>query len=160
MRIHHLSQSEAQTIDFAASLGRALRSGDIVTLEGPLGAGKTCFVRGLARGLGLDPTLVASPTFIICREYEDGAGMRLAHIDAYRLRSADDLQAIGWEELLAADGTAIAIEWPSRIASAIPARRVAVTLAHAGDTLRRIEVDIPDSMESQMEHLHGKDALA
>src|SRR4029079_6167387 len=103
MRIQRTTTSESQTLDLASQLAANLHSGDVVTLEGPLGAGKTCFVRGLARGLGLDPSSGASPTFISCREYSNGSALRLAHIDAYRLRGPDDLDAIGWDELLASD---------------------------------------------------------
>src|SRR5688572_12984790 len=128
------SSSEQQTIDLAAALAQRLIPGDIIALEGPLGSGKTCFVRGLARGLGIDPTQVSSPTFIIVHEYE----ARLYHLDAYRLQGGtpEELESIGWTELLHAaagrndenggaggtGGAVIAIEWPSRIGLALPGK--------------------------------------
>ncbi len=126
------STSEQQTLDLAAALAQRLIPGDIIGLEGPLGSGKTCFVRGLARGLGIDPAQVSSPTFVIVHEYE----ARLYHLDAYRLQGGtpEELESIGWTELLLAaarrdgesggaakaGGAVIAIEWPSRIGLALP----------------------------------------
>lgn len=102
----------------------------VVALVGPLGAGKTAFVRGLARGLGADPAQVASPTFTIAHEYPAGHGRRLAHLDLYRVESADELDATGWVEWLAAD-TWLAIEWSDRFPEALPIDRLQVTLARS-----------------------------
>ena len=155
----------------AAALAAHLRAGDVLALEGPLGSGKTCFVRGLAQGLGLDPSAVSSPTFVIMQEYRrskskvesrkakvgkprskiqiaDPPGrnpkslITLVHIDAYRVNGADDLETIGWSELLQAPDIIIAIEWPSRIGSALPANRIDVTFAHEGEHTRSITITI------------------
>ena len=67
--LQYHSESEIQTMELAASVARILQAGDLVALDGPLGSGKTCFVRGLVRGLGLDQSSVSSPTFVICQEY-------------------------------------------------------------------------------------------
>ena len=134
------SGSPAETERIAAALAMRLPPGTVVTLEGDLGAGKTCFVRGLARGLGADPSAVSSPTFVIEHRHACDAGV-LVHLDAYRIRSAEDLASIGWDELLA-DGTAVvAVEWPSRIAAALPPTRIEVRIRHAGEEEREIEIE-------------------
>ena len=129
----HLRDSE-ETEQFGAVLGDLLRSraahpGAIaILLSGELGAGKTTFTRGLARGLGADDTSVASPTFTLRMDHLGGE-RPLAHIDAWRI-GPDDLESIGFDELLASDAV-VAIEWPERIAEAIPHAHVRVRLEHA-----------------------------
>jgi tRNA threonylcarbamoyladenosine biosynthesis protein TsaE len=124
----------------ASALAMRVAPGTVITLEGDLGAGKTCFVRGLARGLGADPSTVSSPTFVIEHRHPCDVGT-LVHIDAYRIRSADDLASIGWDELLASGDAVVAVEWPSRIAPALPAVRIDVRIRHAGEDLREIEIE-------------------
>jgi tRNA threonylcarbamoyladenosine biosynthesis protein TsaE len=128
----HLRSAE-ETEQFGAMLGDLLRSrtahpGAIaILLSGELGAGKTTFVRGLAEGLGADGGAVASPTFTMRMDHRGERS--LAHIDAWRLQS-DELESIGFDELLEGDGV-VAIEWPERIASALPARHIRLRLEHA-----------------------------
>ncbi len=148
MNVVRTTWSEAETIELAARLGRGLVGGEVICLEGPLGSGKTCFVRGLATGLGLDPTEVCSPTYVLWRRYEDHAPLALVHLDAFRLTGPHDLDTIGWDELLEEPGTVIAVEWPSRIAPALPARRIDIVLAHAAETARRITLDAPPEIAS------------
>jgi len=144
VNVEGLSRSEAETLQLAARLARQLSAGDVVCLEGPLGSGKTCFVRGLATGLGLDPTAVNSPTFVICQRYQGtGTALALVHLDAFRLAGPDDLESVGWEELLETPDTVIAVEWPSRIAAALPPRRINVVMTHVDQSTRRIAVDTP-----------------
>lgn len=141
--LHLRSESEAQTMEIARTLALQLHGGEVVALEGPLGSGKTCFVRGLAAGLGLDPASVSSPTFMICQEYESkdaAARLALMHIDAYRLAGADELESIGWSEMLEARDAVIAVEWPSRIAKALPVDRIEVAFEHAGEHSRRLTI--------------------
>ncbi len=90
----------------------------VLALEGPLGAGKTCFVKGLAEGLGIDPALVASPTFTLVHEYPGGQ-KPLVHFDLYRLEDASELEAIGFYDYLAAPGIC-AIEWGDKFPEALP----------------------------------------
>lgn len=100
----------------------------MVALAGPLGAGKTAFVRGLVAGLGGDPGLVASPTFTIAHEYPLPGGRRLAHLDLYRVGSLVELDATGWLDWLG-PGTWLAVEWSDRFPEALPSDRLEVTLA-------------------------------
>ena len=151
MMILKTEHAEA-TMRLAAELASRLERGDLVTLDGPLGSGKTCFVRGLARGLGIDPREVSSPTFVLCHEYTGRDGLILAHLDAYRLSGPEELDSIGWEDLLAAPDTILAIEWPSRIASALAGRPVIeITFEHVDDRTRRIEFNVPESLRHRLE---------
>lgn len=122
----------------AADAGRALGA-LVIALAGDLGAGKTRLVRGLSAGLGADPRAVASPTFVVSVEHP-GADALLVHIDAWRLRSQDELTSIGWEELLARVPCVVAIEWPERIGDALPAKRIDVRIDHAGGDERHITI--------------------
>lgn len=125
-----------QTAAVGAAIGRCCVAGDIIALQGELGAGKTQFVRGLAQGLGLNPRLVSSPTFVMAQEYEheDAEDNRplLVHIDAYRITSEDDLTSIGWHghggELR--EDAVVAIEWASLIQPALGADLLWVALHH------------------------------
>jgi tRNA threonylcarbamoyladenosine biosynthesis protein TsaE len=141
------SDSPEHTRRIAAVLAKSLVPGDVIALEGELGAGKTCFVRGLAEGLGLDPQQVASPTFVLSHEYEppeaSPAGTTLVHIDAYRLHGADELDAVGWQELIDRRDAIIALEWPSRVSGALPADRIDVRIEHAGETSRIVSISAP-----------------
>jgi len=137
-----LSRSEAETEAFGARLARALGPGDVVAMRGELGAGKTRFVRGLVRGLGGEPSRVSSPTFVLANHYSLPGGRELVHMDAYRMRSEEDLESIGWESMLES-GAVIAIEWPERIERALPPERFEVLMEHTGTDERRITVRAP-----------------
>lgn len=106
--MEYKSLSSNQTEQIASDIAAKLRGGEIITLDGDLGAGKTAFVRGLARGLGIDDRVV-SPTFTIVNEYTHGR-IPLFHFDVYRLGSADELYDIGWEDYLLRGGI-IVVEW-------------------------------------------------
>lgn len=116
-------------------VGQALRPGDVVLLSGPLGAGKTAFVRGLAEGLGCDASAVTSPTFTIVQAYP--GTVTLQHADLYRL-SPVEVDDLGLEDLM--DGCVLAVEWPDRWRSA-PAGATLVTMELAGGDHRRITID-------------------
>lgn len=152
MTVLRTSHSESETLQLAERLGRQLSAGDVVCLEGPLGSGKTCFVRGLATGIGLDPSAVNSPTYVIWQRYEQSqTTLALIHLDAFRLGGPDDLDSVGWEELLETPDTVIAVEWPSRITAALPARRIDVVMTHVAANTRRIEVKTPPEITSTWE---------
>lgn len=131
--------SVEETWDLARRLAGELKPGDVVCLEGNLGAGKTTFVQGLAAALGVSGR-VTSPTFCLVQEHESADGRLLVHMDLYRLSSEDDVLAIGWEDYLSR-GAVIAVEWPERAGSLIPtdARRVSFAILD-GDERRRIDV--------------------
>lgn len=129
-----LSSGEEDTISAGRELGSTLRSGDVVLLEGTLGAGKTAFVRGMAEGLGCESEAVSSPTFTIVQEYS--GRVRLQHVDLYRLspRETDDLALDDLRE-----DAVMAIEWPDRWRDA-PDQAVVVTIVTTGDSTRRLSI--------------------
>lgn len=126
--------SEEETAAAGETLARALRPGDVVLLYGDLGAGKTAFVRGMARGLGADAAEVSSPTFTIVQEYT-GASATLYHVDLYRLEPAE-IADIGMDDLVAGDGI-VAIEWAERWPGR-PDDAIEVRLEQLDDERRRI----------------------
>jgi len=99
--------------------------GLVLSLIGPLGAGKTVFVKGLAEGLGIDPVSVSSPTFVIANQYQGPAGRRLAHVDLYRLKTASELDDVGFLDMLE-PGAVVAVEWGDRLPGALPGDRLEV----------------------------------
>lgn len=113
-------------------------SGGVVALFGGLGAGKTAFVRGFARGAGYSGR-VTSPTFAIVNEYRGGR-LAVFHFDLYRLASSDELYDIGWEDYLAENGVCVT-EWSENIQDAIPAEAVRVTIEPRSDSVREITVE-------------------
>lgn len=143
-----VSQSEADTDRIAAAVAQTLRPGDILRLEGPLGAGKTRFVQGIARGLGMDTLQVNSPTFTLVQEYD--GDLPLIHIDAYRLRDSDEFLELGGDELLES-GAAVLIEWASRIADLLPRRALTLTLTVRTETTRTLTLSAPPSWLQQFE---------
>lgn len=134
--ITHITNSESETAAIGRALAGTFSAGDVVLLEGDLGAGKTAFVRGLAEGLGLDSGEVTSPTFTIVHEYRGGR-LPLIHVDLYRLDRAD-LDEIGLDQDLAAAGV-VAIEWPERLTRSIRGA-IAVTITDRGGDAREIEI--------------------
>ncbi len=134
------SDSLETTHAIGRRLGAALTAGDVVALVGPLGSGKTALVRGIAQGAGVgDPREVNSPTFVIINEYEAnpaGPPLRLYHVDTYRLRHAGDLDALGFDEMLAAG--AVLIEWADRVEDLLPPDRLTVVLEPVDDNHRRL----------------------
>ena len=132
-----ITQSEDETSAAGARLGEQLRAGDVVLLYGDLGAGKTAFVRGLARGVGAAPDDVSSPTFTLVQEYH--GRVPLYHVDLYRLepKEVDDL---GLEELVLGDGI-VAIEWAERWTGR-PDDVYEVRLEDTGDERRRLSITL------------------
>jgi tRNA threonylcarbamoyladenosine biosynthesis protein TsaE len=110
-------------------IGKALREGDVVCLRGPLGAGKTTLAQGIAAGLGVTEP-VSSPTFTLVQEY--AGRVPVYHLDVYRLRSLDELWDLSFDDLRSAAGVML-IEWPERIAPALPEERLEIALSLAGD---------------------------
>jgi tRNA threonylcarbamoyladenosine biosynthesis protein TsaE len=130
------SATEAETEQIAGRLAHTLAAGEVLLLSGNLGAGKTAFVRGLARGLGIDPADVSSPTFTLVHEYRGGR-LPLYHVDLYRLERAAT-EELGLEELGASDGV-LAIEWPDRLSHDLPGATV-IAISILGADRRRIVI--------------------
>ena len=130
-----LSHSPEDTEDIGARLAEQLEPGAVVAFTGDLGAGKTAFTRGLARGLGI-PDRITSPTFTIVNEYEGGR-LPLFHFDMYRLGPADELFDIGWEDYLRRGGVC-AVEWSENIADALEEDAVRVDIRRGASDQERV----------------------
>ena len=135
MAVFH-SKSESETEAIGAEFARDLPGGTVVAMYGELGAGKTAFVRGMARGMGID-CRVSSPTFTIVNEYP---GKReLIHFDMYRLSSADELFDIGWEDYLRR-GAVCAVEWSENVSDAFWGDEIVVRIDKLGEDERLITI--------------------
>ena len=130
-----ITNTPEETEALGARLARALEPGAVVAFTGDLGAGKTAFVRGLARGLGIRDR-VTSPTFTVVNEYEGGR-LPLFHFDLYRLGCADELFDIGWEDYLARGGVC-AVEWSERMEELLEPGTIRVDLRRGEDESRRV----------------------
>ena len=136
-----ITNSERETEELGRRFAEKLPDGTVVAMYGDLGAGKTAFVRGMARGLGLD-CRVSSPTFTIVNEY---LGPReLIHFDMYRLSGADELFDIGWEDYLNR-GAICAVEWSENVEDAFFGDEVRVTIEKLSDTGRKITIEGADA---------------
>jgi tRNA threonylcarbamoyladenosine biosynthesis protein TsaE len=143
--------SEEETMAVGEDLGRTLPAGSVVLLYGALGAGKTAFVRGLARGLGANPDEVSSPTFTLIQEYA-GRSTTLYHVDLYRLEP-DEIDDLGLEDLVSGDGV-VAIEWSERWRGRPDGEGVVeVRIEDVGDDARRVNVKCSMSdVQKSVEH--------
>ena len=133
-----ITKSAAETRALGEKLARRLQPGDVLLLEGDLGAGKSELTRGIARGLGVAET-VTSPSFTILNVYESGR-CPLYHFDWYRLESSEELYELGMDEYLGGDGIAV-VEWPGRSPDAVPEGAVRIRMTAAGENERLIESD-------------------
>lgn len=132
------TSSPAETAEVGRKLAALLRSGDVVALVGPLGAGKTHLVRSIVAALGGDERAVSSPTFALIHEYP--ARLPVFHFDAYRLTNEAAFTALGVEEYFSAGGVCL-IEWADRVPGTLPAEHLQVTITVTGDTSRVITID-------------------
>lgn len=133
----YITKSEQETEQLGKTFAEKLSGASVVAMYGDLGAGKTAFVRGMARGLGLD-CRVSSPTFTIVNEY---LGQReLIHFDMYRLSSADELFEIGWEDYLNR-GAVCAVEWSENVQDAFFGDEIRVRIEKLGDSERKITIE-------------------
>ena len=135
--MEYITHTSEETEAIGAALGKILTPGTVIAYEGDLGAGKTAFTRGLARGLGCTD-IVTSPTYTIVNEYLSGR-LPLFHFDMYRLRSSDDLFDIGWEDYLERGGVC-AVEWSENVADSME-----------GAIRIRIEKPTPDTRKITVE---------
>ena len=135
--MEYITNSPAETEAVGAALAKALKPGSVIACRGDLGAGKTAFTRGLARGLGVKES-VTSPTYTIVNEYLSGT-MPLFHFDMYRLGSEDELFDIGWEDYLERGGVC-AVEWSENVWGAMEDALI-VTISRLSEDTRRIEIE-------------------
>jgi tRNA threonylcarbamoyladenosine biosynthesis protein TsaE len=132
-----VSHSADETQAAGERLGARLYAGAVVACIGELGAGKTCFLQGLARGLGVESP-VTSPTFVLINEYR--GRLPVHHLDAYRTESLSEVLDLGIEELMHGDGVTV-IEWADKLLSILPAHSIIVTIDGLGDEPRRIVIE-------------------
>lgn len=137
-RIHE-SASVEETLELAAELASSLPGGSVLLLEGELGAGKTHFVKGLARGLGLEPDDVVSPTFTMVQVHENPGGLGLVHADLYRLADPSELAELGLDEL-PGPGRVAAVEWPERLEGREAPGCWRVRISEIADTRRLVRL--------------------
>ena len=143
------TQSAAETIGLGVRIGEALKGGEVIALIGNLGTGKTHLTKGIAHGLGVEADdLVTSPTYVLVNEYftRDGA-MQVYHIDAYRLESAAEFEALGVEEYSRPDSVVL-VEWVDRVLAALtPMNPIIIRLSHGGGDVRLLAFDnVPEGM--------------
>lgn len=130
--MEYVSNSLSETIEIAKNYAKTLRGGDVVLLNGEMGAGKTAFTKGVALGLGIKSE-ITSPTYAYLNDY-DG---KLYHYDCYRLTSGEDAEALGLTDYFYLDGVCI-IEWAQNIESALPKKVKIVTIEKINETTRKI----------------------
>ena len=129
-----------ETQDLGKTFAEKLKTGGIIALYGNLGSGKTTFVQGLAKGLGIKQKII-SPTFIIVRKYELG-DRNFYHIDLYRIGNEEDVLGLGLEDILSDRSNIIAIEWPEKIEKFLPKKRVNLFFKYLEEDKRRITHDL------------------
>ena len=134
-----VSTSQQHTTRLGQVIGRVLRGGETIALYGPLGAGKTAFVRGIAQGLGASPTAVTSPTFVVIHEYQ--GRLPLAHVDLYRIGSPRELESTGLTEYFSGQ-TITAIEWADKGLASLPQDRIEIVLNHRTARTRTIQLSV------------------
>jgi tRNA threonylcarbamoyladenosine biosynthesis protein TsaE len=132
-------------------IAHAAQPGDVVSLEGPLGAGKTRLVQGIARGIGAEGDQVTSPTFVILNEYRSGR-LPLFHFDVYRLRDEDEFWQLGPEEYFAGEGMSL-LEWGDRVVPLLPPRTSRIAIEVTGDSERvyRVTGSLAERLATKLE---------
>lgn len=143
-----VSKSTADTEEIAKTLAKIVQAGDVITLEGDLGVGKTAFTKGLAQGLNIEER-VTSPTFTIVKEY--AGTLPLYHMDVYRLEHSEE--DLGFDEYFYGDGVTV-IEWAQFIADFLPEQYLAITLERTGETSRELTFEaVGSEYERHIEQL-------
>lgn len=131
------STTPEETVRAGELLGSLARPGDFVSLIGDLGAGKTCFSRGVARGVGVDPTIpVTSPTFTLLNIYQ--GIIPFYHFDLYRLTGGGDLADLGFIDYFEGDGLCV-VEWAERLETELPPERLEIVFRHTDESIRQLE---------------------
>lgn len=148
------STGREETIAIGRSLGRSLKPGDVVALEGPLGSGKTTFAKGLALGLGVaGENEVKSPTFVFMHIYR--GDVPVYHLDFFRLENPAEVETLGWDDLLAGDGVVV-VEWPEKIGPYLPSDALRVRFSPAGETARKIIFESSGPRSGELLRLLGR----
>ena len=147
-RLTFISHSPSQTKKIGERLGRKLQAGDVVALQGELGAGKTTLAKGLAKGLGVrTEKSVCSPTFVLIHEYQGRE--KIYHLDWYRLRSVRDADEDLARECFQAHAVTL-VEWPERGRRLLPAQTLRIRLSHQGRELRRLQFLFPAQIRARL----------
>ena len=133
-----VSNGESETLAFAKEFAKTLKTGDIVLLDGDLGAGKTVFTKGLVSALSNDEIVAVSPTFVIVNVYDTKP--KVNHFDLYRISDMSELDAIGAEEYFYSDGISV-VEWPERAEGMFPESAIKVNIFKIDDNKRKIVVE-------------------
>jgi tRNA threonylcarbamoyladenosine biosynthesis protein TsaE len=132
------SLSEEETYEMGRVMGRSLRGGELILLDGDLGLGKTVFARGVAAGLGVKPEDVSSPSFTLVQEYTGGR-QPMFHVDLYRLDDPNEIGTLGLEEILSSGGV-ILVEWGEKLPPYLRREAIAVRFHDVGEGSRKIEI--------------------
>lgn len=135
-----VTNSPEETIEFAESIGKKLKGGDVIAYIGGLGAGKTTFTRGLSIGLGIGD-MVTSPTFALVNEYRsDKSDKTLYHFDMYRISSSLDLETTGFYDYMD-ENNILAVEWSENISDSLPEDTIFIKITRLSDRMREIEIN-------------------
>lgn len=138
MAMNILSESPSETKSIGERLGSNLRRGDVVALIGELGAGKTCFIQGLMKGMKVSACRITSPTFIIMNVYK--GRVPVYHFDMYRLNNIKEVEELGYEEYFYGNGVAV-VEWADKIKKILPSKCIKIYIKIIGDKKREIKFE-------------------
>ena len=142
MSIELISESPEDTFEIARSLGKVLVSGDVIALTGDLGAGKTCFCKGIGAALGISSERVVSPTFTIVTEHE--GTLPFTHVDVYRLDTVREAVEIGLDETFSKKDGICVVEWAEKVEELLPKDHIQVTFVISDNDCRKIMVSWPE----------------
>lgn len=134
-----VTTSFQETQQLGETFAKTLQGGEVLALHGDLGSGKTTFVQGLAKGLGIEQKII-SPTFIIMRTYQRRKEKYFYHVDLYRIESEHDVEGLGLLELMHDSNNIVVLEWPEKIANFLPEKRIDVIFEYLSDDKRTIEI--------------------
>jgi tRNA threonylcarbamoyladenosine biosynthesis protein TsaE len=148
-KVSLISKSEEETRLCAQRLAKQLKAGDIVLLQGELGAGKTTFVKGLAQALQFNPKKVNSPTFVLMNHYK--GKLPIYHFDLYRLGNPKELDTLEFDDYFYGEGISL-IEWPERLGDHRPQEHYLVEFKHKGEHQRQICISCPLKHQARSSH--------
>lgn len=135
--MRHISRSEKGTYRLAKKFAKTLKGGEVIALNGDLGAGKTTFTKGIGKALGVKAS-VLSPTFTFMNQYHDGR-LKLYHFDMYRIEDESEVQELGLNEFFYSDGVCV-VEWAEKIKSQMPEKHITINIEKLGENKRAFEI--------------------